>query len=172
MHTARSSRYGPTVDLGPFTEAADPSMLVVTAGSGAGSSGCLVGFHTQCSIDPPRYAVALSKANHTYSVAVDSSVLGVNLLAASQVAVARLFGGETADDGTDKFDLCDWVEGPGGVRLVSGSRAWLVGTVLHRIDVGDHVIHVLEPVEVGTTPVGGAPLRHRAARSIHPGHPE
>ena len=38
----------------------DPPMAVVTAASGGERAGCLVGFHAQCSIDPPRFLVDVS----------------------------------------------------------------------------------------------------------------
>ena len=44
----------------------DHPMAIVTTASGEVRSGCLVGFHSQCGIDPPRYAIWLSKGNHTY----------------------------------------------------------------------------------------------------------
>ena len=46
----------------------DPPMIVVTTVSGDQRAGCLAGFHTQCSVDPPRYAIWLSKANHTMAL--------------------------------------------------------------------------------------------------------
>ena len=47
----------------------DPPSYVVTAADGDDRAGCLVGFATQCSIDPPRFGVWLSKLNRTYRVA-------------------------------------------------------------------------------------------------------
>src|SRR3982750_801842 len=58
----------------------DYPMLIVTAAAGGQRAGCLVGFATQCSIDPPRMLVCVSKANHTYRVAVDADVLAVHFL--------------------------------------------------------------------------------------------
>ena len=51
--------------------AVDYPMYVVTAAvpDERERSGCLVGFATQCSMDPPRMIVCLSRTNHTYRVA-------------------------------------------------------------------------------------------------------
>ena len=38
----------------------DYPMFVVTTAAGGAPAGCLVGFATQCSIDPPRFLVCLS----------------------------------------------------------------------------------------------------------------
>ena len=48
-------------------------------------AGCLVGFHSQSSIDPRQYAVWLSKANHTYPVALRSELFAVHFLTARQM---------------------------------------------------------------------------------------
>src|SRR5262249_20886024 len=48
----------------------DYPMLVVTVRAANGDQdGCLVGFATQCSIDPAHYLVLLSKQNRTYELA-------------------------------------------------------------------------------------------------------
>ena len=60
-------------DAEPFQEMVaglDIPMFVVTAASGGERSGCLVGFSTQTSIDPPRFLVCISRANHTFGVAM------------------------------------------------------------------------------------------------------
>jgi flavin reductase (DIM6/NTAB) family NADH-FMN oxidoreductase RutF len=44
-----------------------PMFIATTVGDGE-RSGCLVGFATQCSIDPPRFLVCLSDKNRTYRV--------------------------------------------------------------------------------------------------------
>ncbi len=80
----------------------DPPMVVVTTAVAGERAGCLVGFHSQSSIDPPRYDVWLSKANHTYRVALRSTHLAVHLLTADDLAVAEHFGTLTGDE-VDKF---------------------------------------------------------------------
>ena len=129
----------------------------------------MVGFHSQCSIEPPRYAVWLSKANRTYRVALFATHVALHLLATEDHALVELFGGETGDD-LDKFARCDWEPGPGGVPLLSQSR---IRMVLERTslwdDGGDHVCLVGTPIDViadATT----APLRLSGAPHIEPGH--
>src|SRR5436305_291725 len=50
-------------------------MLIVTAAAGGDRGGCLVGFAAQCSIDPLRFMVWISKKNHTFGVPARPSVL-------------------------------------------------------------------------------------------------
>ena len=164
-------RNGTGEDPGAFVELADPAMVVVTAAVGDERSGCLAGFHTQCSIDPPRYAVMLSKSNHTYQTARRADLLGVNLLDADQTDIAELFGSQTADDGVDKFDHCRVASWEQRVPLIEGAAAWIVGEIVERLDVGDHVLHGLAPLRVETSETGCGPLRFAAISSLDPGHP-
>lgn len=160
----------PLPDLGSFAKVADGPMVVVTTVGDGKRSGCLVGFHTQCSIDPARYVVGISKANHTYEVALRSDFLAVNLLGHDQIGLAELFGGHTLDEGTDKFDHCDWTEDETGIPLLAGIPAWIVGRITERLDVGDHVLHVLEPLRTGTSDDQRSPLRLVDTTTIEPGH--
>ncbi|MEU2060432.1 flavin reductase family protein [Streptomyces sp. NPDC013455] len=144
-------------------------MCVVTAVAGGERAGCLVGFASQCSIQPPRFAVWLSKANRTYRVARNARCLAVHLLTRDQRGLAEHFGGETGDE-VDKFAPLDWWEGHGGTAVLADTAAWCVGTVLHRIDGGDHVGFVLDLVEWGPGRDGPL-LRLPDATAIEAGHP-
>jgi flavin reductase (DIM6/NTAB) family NADH-FMN oxidoreductase RutF len=156
-------------DLDAFVAGLDYPMFVVTATAGGERSGCLVGFATQCSIDPFRLLVCLSKNNHTYRVAESAPVLAVHRLDARQEELAALFGGSTGDD-VDKFARCAWRPGPHGVPLLTDCPAWVVGDVLTRVDLGDHVGFHLAPTEVTATP-DGQPLSFAQVRHLTPGHP-
>jgi flavin reductase (DIM6/NTAB) family NADH-FMN oxidoreductase RutF len=148
----------------------DYPMFVVTAGSGRQSSGCLVGFLTQASIDPPRLMVMISKANHTYRVAAASSELVVHFLHEGNLDLARLYGEETGDQ-LDKLTRSGWeavpdVEPP----VLRGTRGWVAGRIVSRVDAGDHVGHVMT---VERARVDGPPgqLGFHAVRDFQPGHP-
>ena len=146
----------------------DYPMFVVTTAAGSERAGCLVGFATQCSIDPPRFLVCLSKQNRTYRVARGTDVLAVHFLPADAEDLAELFGGQTGDE-VDKFALCKWSEGPGGVPLLERCRNRFVGKVVERTDAGDHVAFVLEPIAAEKGHPGDQFPFHRAKR-IEAGH--
>ncbi|MFD4371355.1 flavin reductase family protein [Streptomyces sp. NPDC058486] len=125
-------------DLDGFTGVLDYPMYAVTAAADGERGGCLVGFASQCSIDPPRFMVWLSVANRTYRVARHASHLAVHALRPDQQQVAELFGGRTGDD-IDKFERVAWRPGAGGAPVLDDACAWLVGRVQGRVDGGDHV---------------------------------
>ena len=147
----------------------DYPMFVVTAAVSGERVGCLVGFATQCSIDPPRFLVCLSKQNRTYRIAHDAELLAVHFLPADAGDLAELFGGETGDR-VDKFARCRWSEGPSGVPLLERCLNRFVGKVVQRTDAGDHVAFVLEPVAAEKGHPGDQFPFHRARR-IEAGHP-
>ncbi|MGW3361047.1 flavin reductase family protein [Streptomyces bungoensis] len=152
-----------------FFDRLDPDMCVVTAAAAGERAGCLVGFASQCSMRPRRFVVWLSKANRTYRVARAAHCLAVHLLTREQRGLAELFGGETGDE-VDKFARVAWHEGHGGAPVLADAAAWLVGTVLHRTDGGDHVGFVLDPVQWGEGH-GGPVLRLSDALPMEAGHP-
>jgi flavin reductase (DIM6/NTAB) family NADH-FMN oxidoreductase RutF len=142
-------------------------MFIVTARAGDEALGCLVGFATQTSIDPPRFAVCLSHKNRTFRRGRDAPVLGVHCVPADAGDLAELFGGETGDE-VDKFARVDWRDGPEGVPVLDRCRNWFAGRVLTRLDAGDHDLFLLEPV-AGEAAADDEFTFHRAKR-IEPGH--
>ena len=146
----------------------DYPMIVVTASAGGEHSGCLVGFHTQCSIEPARFLVCVSRRNRTYRVAARSEHLAVHVLDESDYELARLFGEESGDE-TDKFAACSWRRHATGVPVLVGPKAWFLGHVLDRVPLGDHVGHVLEPVDAAVTGPF-VQLGFQQVRGMRPGH--
>lgn len=160
---------GPTDGLGDVVAGLDPAMAIVTTVSGGERAGCLVGFHTQCSIDPPRYVVWLSKANHTFRVALHAEHFAVHFPAEGSAELPRLFGTESGDT-TDKFIRCAWSEGPGGVPVLTDCPNRLLARRVALLDEGsDHVCLVLAPTEVVAT-ASFRPLRLSHVAHLRPGH--
>lgn len=145
----------------------DVPMFVVTTANGDERSGCLVGFTTQCSIDPLRFIVFLSNKNRTYRVAKTADLLAVHVVPRGRTDIAGLFGSQTGDE-VDKFAEAEWRD-VRGVPVLEGIASWFVGRIVERIESGDHVGFVLEPLEGQTqdpiTSLGFLEVRH-----LDPGH--
>lgn len=157
--------------LDGFTRILDYPMYVVTTEAGGRRAGCLVGFTSQCSIDPPRFMVWLSKANHTYRTARHASHLAVHALRGDQKRTAELFGSRTGDD-IDKFEHVAWGRpaawAPPVLEDVCG---WFVGRIEERVDGGDHVGFLLSPVEQGPPgPTRPDLLLFSDVQDLSPGH--
>lgn len=146
-----------------------PVFVVTTVDrTGAERAGCLVGFLTQCSIDPVRFLVCLSVRNHTYRLARRADLLAVHLIGEDQRELAELFGGTTGDE-LDKFRRCAWSPGPGGVPVLDDASGWFVGEILDRVELGDHVGFLVSPTASRVTDDRSA-VMFSAVRDLTPGH--
>jgi flavin reductase (DIM6/NTAB) family NADH-FMN oxidoreductase RutF len=161
-----------SADLQPYesiTAELDTPMYVVTTAVGAERDGCLVGFATQCSIDPPRFGVWLSKENRTYRVGLTSETLVVHVLRQGDEDLAHHFGALTGDD-VDKFADVEWRAGPDGCPVLARCD-WFAGSVVDRVDTGDHVAFVLAPRGGQCERSGRRPLGIDELGDIDAGHP-
>lgn len=144
-------------------------MFVVTTQANGVRAGCLVGFACQASIRPPRFLVGLSTQNHTYRVAAQATHLAVHVFDIEHIDVVELFGSQTGDQ-TDKFGRCRWQLGPAQLPILEDAAAWFVGKIVDRFSLGDHVGHLLQPLD-GDPP---AELEQWVSfgdvRTLEPGH--
>jgi flavin reductase (DIM6/NTAB) family NADH-FMN oxidoreductase RutF len=156
--------------LSPFFDLIDYAYFVVTVRSPETEmSGCLAGFVTQCSIDPPNFLVCISKVNHTLAVAESSTGMGLHLLGRQQVELARLFGEQTGDV-VDKFAAVDWRLGSTGAPLLVEAAVSMESQILGHFSVGDHEAFLLRGVRAVAGDRAGL-LTFRGAPPLHPGHP-
>ena len=146
----------------------DYPMFIVTVAAEGERAGCLVGFATQCSIDPPRFLVCLSDKNRTFRVARAASVMVVHLVPREAEDLANLFGERTGDE-IDKFARCEWSPGPEGAPILSACGNWFAGRILERLPAGDHHAYLLEPFDAASDARQGQFDFHRARR-MRPGH--
>jgi flavin reductase (DIM6/NTAB) family NADH-FMN oxidoreductase RutF len=147
----------------------DPPLVVVTTVAEGERAGCLVGFHAQSSIDPQHYCVWLSKANHTYRVALRARHFAVHFLTSSDLWVAERFGTLTGED-TDKFAGLDVDLDQHGVPLLGACPNRISLERIAMLDDGSD--HVCLTTRVSSA-AGGAsfePLRVSSAIHLDPGH--
>jgi len=149
--------------------ALDSPLVIVTTAVDGERAGCLVGFHTQSSMEPPRYCVWLSKANHTARCAQRSMHLAVQPIPEGDFALAERFGTLTGDT-TDKFAGLAVHDGPDGVPLLD---ACPTGVLLRKTivldDGGDHLCVTGEVIDAWCDG-SPRPLRMSRASDLEPGH--
>src|SRR5699024_4221197 len=148
---------------------ADPPLIVVTTAAEGERAGCLVGFHSQASIGPQRYCFWLSKANHTYRVALRSETFVVHFLTTADRELARHFGSLSGSE-TDKFAGLDITVTEAGVPLIADlPNRITVERIAMLDDGGDHVCttaRVLAAESAGDF----TPLRPSHVADLSPGH--
>jgi len=151
-----------------LVSALDYPMFIVTVAAAGERAGCLVGFTTQCSIDPPRFLVCLSDKNRTFRIARDAQTMVVHLVPGEATELADLFGGETGDD-VDKFTRASWHSGPGETPVLDECENWFAARIVDRIPAGDHCAYLLEPTEAHGEE-DQTPFNFHRAQRIEPGH--
>ncbi|MFJ5548107.1 flavin reductase family protein [Streptomyces sp. NPDC093225] len=161
-----------TNDFDRFGDLLDYPVYVVTAAADGDLAGCLVGFASQCSIDPPRFVVWLSVANRTYRVALRCEHLAVHVLDAAGHGLAALFGGRSGDL-VDKFEHVAWdPRGAEGTPVLREAAGWFVGRVRGHCPGGDHVGFLLDVVDVGPAAGSrGGLLAFSDVDDVRAGHP-
>jgi flavin reductase (DIM6/NTAB) family NADH-FMN oxidoreductase RutF len=135
---------GPKTAFDLIVESLDYPVFVVSAAAGDEVAACLIGFATQCSIEPAHFQVCLSKNNRTYEVARRADTIVVHRVRRDQEALAEHFGGTSAKDDPDKLSEWSWTPGPDGAPVIADCD-WFAGRILDRFDTGDHVGFVLAP---------------------------
>lgn len=147
----------------------DPPLVVVTTVAEDEPAGCLVGFHSQSSIDPELYCLWLSKANHTYRVALRAAHFAVHFLTTDDLELAERFGTRSGED-TDKFAGLAFSLDDHGVPVLADSDHRMVLDRLSVLDDGGD--HVCVTTTVRSTHHQGAftPLRVSDAAHLEPGH--
>jgi flavin reductase (DIM6/NTAB) family NADH-FMN oxidoreductase RutF len=148
----------------------DYPVFVVTAQADGQPSGCLVSFANQASVEPPIFQVGISKSTDTCAVASRSQYLAVHVLARHHRALAELFGGH--GDDSSKFHRSRWRAGPQGMPILDDAIAWFVGRAVGRLEVGDHVQYMLQPVATWAPDCSDDPLYLSDIDDIDPGHEE
>jgi flavin reductase (DIM6/NTAB) family NADH-FMN oxidoreductase RutF len=146
----------------------DYPLLVVTTATSQTRGGCLVGFSTQCSVDPLLLLICISRQNRTCRVADAAPGLAIHGISEAERDLAELFGGETGDE-TDKFEHCEWSTGNLGLPILARAPGWIAGTIEARFDAGDHIAHVVKPTAAELRRPFD-PLPTRGATDIEPGH--
>jgi flavin reductase (DIM6/NTAB) family NADH-FMN oxidoreductase RutF len=128
-------------------------VTVVTATGPAGPVGMTANAVASLSLDPLLLLVAFDNTARTLGVVRDTGRFAVNVLAAGQEDLARLFASKTPEDA--KFaGVAHAVHD--GLPVLDGTLAW-VGCRLERlVDGGDHAIGIgaVESAEAGE----GSPL--------------
>ena len=145
----------------------DYPVFIVTTRVGDRREGCVVGFATQCSFHPARFLACLSRANRTFELAREADALAVHLVPREAIELVGLFGGETGDE-IDKFERCDWSDGPRGLPILGACPSWFAGEIRARHDLGDHMGMLLEPIAACYEP--GEIVFFHEVKDVDPGH--
>ena len=135
-------------------------VTIVTAHPAGGARvGLTANSFNSVSLDPPLVLWSLSRRAGSMSAFSGGSHYAINILAASQRALAERFAGPAAD----RFDGVALREGVGGAPVIEGAAAVFECFNRSRYEEGDHIIFVGE-VERCLWRAGASPLIFHGGR--------
>ncbi|GAA2314231.1 ester cyclase [Streptomyces kunmingensis] len=111
-------------------------VTVVTTDDAGTPRGLAVNAFSSISLDPPMVLVCVQRSSSTHPALHRATHLGVNILAADQLDVAKTF----ASKGEDKFADIRWAPGEHGVPLIEDSSAQVEVEIAERLEVGSHTV--------------------------------
>ncbi|MEU5607677.1 flavin reductase [Streptomyces sparsogenes] len=111
-------------------------VTVVTTDDDGTPRGLAVNAFSSISLDPPMVLVCVQRSSATHPALHRASHLGISILAAGQLDVAKTF----ASKGEDKFAQVSWTPGAHGAPLIDGSCAQLEVEIGERLEAGSHTV--------------------------------
>lgn len=122
-------------------------VAVASTRLGQHQHGMTVNSFTSISIDPPLVIVALAKTTRTYEMLLQSRILGITILSASQQELSDRFAGRLSDD-QDRFAGLAADTLVTGAPFIIGGLAYIDCRLRSTVDAGDNELIVAEVVAV------------------------
>jgi 3-hydroxy-9,10-secoandrosta-1,3,5(10)-triene-9,17-dione monooxygenase reductase component len=147
------------LDIAHFKEAVGhfpTGVVVVTALSSNGPTGFTCQTFGSLSLEPILISFAASNTGWSWPRVREADTVGINVLADTQEALARVF----ATSGAEKFDGVGWSPAPGGAPLLEGALVHLEGRIIDVTSHGDHDL-VVVAVDFAATHSGRPLLYYR-----------
>ena len=126
-------------------------VTVVTASGPDGPVGMTANAVASLSLEPLLLLVAFDNSARTLSVVKDTRRFGVNVLAAGQEELARLFASKTPE--RQKFAGVQHTVHD-GIPVIEGTLAWVGCTLQEWIPGGDHTIGIGTVIAAEAAPAG------------------
>jgi len=111
-------------------------VTVVTTSGPDGPHGGTVNSFTSLSAEPAQVIVCLARHTRTWKAIESSGSFAVNILAADQQSVARLF----ASREEDKMSRVDWAAGVTGAPLLTGAAGTIECTLSAALEQSTHML--------------------------------
>jgi flavin reductase (DIM6/NTAB) family NADH-FMN oxidoreductase RutF len=131
-------------DVRAFHRGYPTGVTVVTAMGATAPKGLAVNAFASLTLEPPRVLVCIATSAQSYETLFRARSFAVNVLAADQAAIARLF----ATSGGDKFSQIAWAPGAFGAPVLEGCARVVEAELDRRLEVGSHTVFVGTVIDV------------------------
>jgi flavin reductase (DIM6/NTAB) family NADH-FMN oxidoreductase RutF len=132
-------------------------VCAVTAVHDGVPTGFVVGSFTSVSLEPALVAFFPDKASTTFPKVRRSGAFCVNVLAAHDEQLCRLFAAKNAD----RFASITWRPAPTGSPILERATAWIDCTIEQIQEVGDHLLVVGRVIDLAEGSAAEPLLFHR-----------
>ena len=123
-------------------------IVIVTAAGPEGPAGMTCQSFSSLSLDPPLVLFSAAHTSTSWPRIQRTGAFAVNILAAEQQSLCRLF----ATSGADKFAEVDWTPGIAGAPLLGGCLAHIECRLESVTPAGDHDIVIGSPLAMDEDP--------------------
>lgn len=125
-------------------------VTVVTATDATGADhGMTVSAFASVSLEPPLVVVCIDKTASMHDVITNAEYFAINVLAASQEALARRF----ADTGGQKFEGVGYTRGETGAPILNDVLAQIECKRVSSTETGDHALIIAETISASVLDV-------------------
>lgn len=132
---------------------------IITAGHDGERAGLTATAVCSVSAEPPRLLVCVNRSVRAHQLVSRSGRLGVNVLDAAHLDLAKRFAGMVEGVvGGDRFLEGDWVNSPNGVPLLRDALVHFECRVTEETQSGTHSIFLCEVLDVATAGGGQSAL--------------
>lgn len=131
-------------------------VTVVTTVHEASWKGTTASSLSSVSLTPPMVSVCLAQKLYTHKLVKESGIFAVNILAAHQLEIGKLFAGMYPEI-EDRFAQHTWETAVTSSPVLKDALGWVDCKIAHAYPAGDHTIFVGE-VMAGNAAQMGAPL--------------
>jgi flavin reductase (DIM6/NTAB) family NADH-FMN oxidoreductase RutF len=139
------------------------AVSIVTVGRGAERNGLTATSMVSLSVDPPTLLLCVNRSASAWPLLVRHGHFGVNVLAASQAAIADRFAGRNGEKGAERFAGAEWLDLATGAPILADALVAFDCELEERIDRHSHAILIGRVRALHGVPADDALLYWRGA---------
>lgn len=131
-------------EMAPILGRIPSGVFILVAGDGNGrTTGMLASWVQQASFEPPQVTVAVNKARYLNAWLQDGSCVTINQVSKGEHSLFKHFAKGFEPD-ENAFQDVATTEAANGLPHLTAAMASMEGTVVSRMEAGDHIILLIE----------------------------
>jgi flavin reductase (DIM6/NTAB) family NADH-FMN oxidoreductase RutF len=138
--------------LGAMLGRIPSGIFILTAcGPDGRETGLLASWVQQASFDPPMVTVAVNRKRFLHDWLAATPQLVLNVVGDGQKQFLKQFGAGFGPE-EPAFEGCDLRRSPAGLPVLADALGYLEGSIVGRLETGDHIVYAVQITAAGTGP--------------------